>query len=357
VDDGESPPPKPNAVMDVGPFVAPRICVSDATIERLASLLEVRPRGLIYVADELARLFLNMSRYSNGTDAEFWLEAWNGKHYTVERQGRAPVVLRHLLVGVIGGFQPAKLARSFEDGADGMYARFLFAWPEEADYQPLTNEVGEVEPAILNALARLIDLPAEDEDGGFAPRTISVTHEAVEHFEQFRHFLHEGKTELDGREREWFAKGPSHVLRLAGTLTYLDWAFTGGSEPQVIDGQYIESAIRLWKGYFWPHAKGALRQIGLSDKHADTRRVLRWIAAHHKDEISVKDARRKALGQRLDAADTQAVLEKLVRAGWLRQVTTKTRGRAAHRWQVNPQLFSDQLAAGSAESAEGSADE
>jgi hypothetical protein len=32
--------------------------------------------------------------------------------------------------------------------------------------------------------------------------------------------------------------------------------------------------------------------------------VLCWIAAHHKEEVSVKDARREALGERLDAADT-----------------------------------------------------
>jgi hypothetical protein len=102
----------------------------------------------------------------------------------------------------------------------------------------------------------------------------------------------------------------------------------------------------------WPHAKAALRQIGLSDKHSDTRRVLRWIAAHHRDEISVKDARRDALGQRLDSADTQAVLEVLVRAGWLRPVTTKTSGRPAHRWKVNPQLFSDRPDAENAQSAE-----
>jgi len=30
----------------------------------------------------------------------------------------------------------------------------------------------------------------------------------------------------------------------------------------------------------------------------------------------------------------------LVRAGWLQFVTTKTAGRAIHRWQVNALLFS-----------------
>jgi hypothetical protein len=93
--------------------VAPRLCLSDSMIERLAVLLEARPQGLAFVADELARLFLNMKRYSNGHDNEFWLEAWNGKNFIVERQGRPPVVLDYLLVGVTGGFLPtsARLSR------------------------------------------------------------------------------------------------------------------------------------------------------------------------------------------------------------------------------------------------------
>ena len=228
-------PPKPVGATEPGPFVAPRLCLSDSTIERIAVLLEARPRGMAFVADELARLFLNMTRYSSGQDNEFWLEAWNGKNFVVERQGRPPVVVDYLLVGIAGGFQPDKLARAFEGDDDGMYARFLFAWPEEPAHMPLSNEVVEIEPEIQNALTRLIDLPA-DAEGVFAPRTVELAAEAVAAFEQFRDFLHQAKAELDGREREWVAKGGTHVLRLAGTLAYLDWAMLGGAEPQAIGG-------------------------------------------------------------------------------------------------------------------------
>ena len=43
--------------------------------------------------------------------------------FVVERQGRPPVVLDYLLVGVIGSFQPDKLARAFEGDDDGIIAR------------------------------------------------------------------------------------------------------------------------------------------------------------------------------------------------------------------------------------------
>src|SRR6516162_1720993 len=332
-------PPKPAGATEPGPFVAPRLCLSDGTIERIAVLLEARPQGLAFVADELARLFLNMQRYSNGQDNEFWLETWNGKHFVVERQGRPPVVLDYLLVGVIGGFQPDKLARAFEGDDDGMYARFLLAWPEEPEHRPLSNEVSEVEPDIQNALTRIVDLPT-GEDGVFAPRTVDLSPEGLAAFESFRALLAQLKPELDGREREWVAKGATHVLRLSGTLAYLDWAMQGGAEPQSIGEQYVEAAVRLWRDYFWPHSRAALRQIGLTESHTHDRRALCWIQINRKPEVSLLDIRREALGRRLDAEQTRRLLDGLVRAGWLKLVTTKTDGRAIHRWQVNPLLFS-----------------
>jgi hypothetical protein len=75
-----------------------------------------------------------------------------------------------------------------------------------AAHQPLSNEVTEIEPEIQNALTRLINLPA-DEDGDFAPRTVDLSPEALSAFETFRAFLAQTKAELDGREREWVAKG------------------------------------------------------------------------------------------------------------------------------------------------------
>ena len=82
-------------------FVSPRLYVADATIQKLAMLLLARPSGLLLICDELASLFLNMTRYaSGGSDREFWIESWNGKPYPVERVGRPPLSIPHLLIGI-----------------------------------------------------------------------------------------------------------------------------------------------------------------------------------------------------------------------------------------------------------------
>jgi hypothetical protein len=326
VENGSPPPQMPVGAVDPGVFVAPRLHLSNVTIERLAVLLQARPRGMLMIADELAGLFLNMSRYSGGQDNEFWLEAWNGKQFVVERMNRPPVSVDHLLVGITGGLQPDKLVRSFKGDNDGMYARALFAWPNEAAYRPLSNDVAEIEPDIVNALTRIIDLPAEV-NGFFVPRNVSLSVEAGSEFAQFRQFLHQGKEEFDGREREWWVKGATHVLRIAGTLAYLDWAFRGGPEPAQVEAEFVRAAVRLVRDYFWPHSRAALRQTGLSDRHANARRALRWMRANKKEQISVQDIRRDALAQGLDEKETLALLGTMVKAGWLREVPIK-KGKA-----------------------------
>jgi hypothetical protein len=346
---GLPPPPMPPGATKIGPFVPPRVYVTDSTIERIAVLLEARPAGLQVIADELAGLFANMSRYSSGSDREFWLEAWNGRSHTVERMGRPAVMLDYLLVGITGGMQPDKLVRAFEGDDDGMYARICFAWPSEPGYRPLSNETAEVEPELVNALERLVRLGDSNSDGTFAPHTTSLAPGAVEIFERFRHLLHSEKDKLDGREREWWAKGATQVLRIAGTLAFLSWAWNGDiPEPNEIDAKFIDAVVTIWRDYFWPHSKAALRQIGTNRNQSHARRALQWIRANPRDDISLMDIRRDALGQRLDAKQTGAIIESLVQTGWLKKHTSSTGGRPSQRWWVNPSLYWD---AGSAESA------
>jgi len=341
----EATPPMPSDADVPDDFISPRLWVGDATIQRLAMLLVARPSGLLLISDELASLFLNMTRYaSGGSDREFWIESWNGKPYAVDRVGRPPLSIQHLLIGITGGFQPDKLARSFKGDADGLYARCLFGWPAKAPYQPLTDAVTEVETEFKNALTRLIELTADD-GSDLIVTAVPLSQEARKSFEAFRKEVHAGSAALDGREAEWWAKTPAHVLRLAGTLAYLDWARrTAGqpiviAEPHRIEKTFLDGAVRLVRDYFWPHARSSLRLIGLSERHVNARKVLRWLQANDRIEVSREDVRRTALTRSIDADATEQLLAALVRAGWMRPVTTLTGGRSSRRWLVNPKLF------------------
>jgi hypothetical protein len=71
---------------------------------------------MLLITDELAGWFKNMSRYSNGEDNAFWLTAWDGKMFVVERMGRPSIKIKSLLIGVVGGLQPDRLAEALKPG-------------------------------------------------------------------------------------------------------------------------------------------------------------------------------------------------------------------------------------------------
>jgi hypothetical protein len=335
-------PQMPDDADDPGPFVEPVTFVSDSTVERLAMLLKARPCGIIHLRDELAGLFLNLSRYHDGSDREFYLESWNGKSFRQERVSRKPIDLDHLMVAIYGNITPDKLKRAFEGDHDGMYARIMFAWPEEASYQKLRNDIPAFDVDLVNAFSRLVKLGDPDQDGIFAPRNIEMSLAAWDLFETYRKDNSDRRKELDGREREWLVKAQSHIVRLAGTLTMLDWALAGGDEPKEIGTAYVAAAIKLVMEYFWPHTRAALRLIKLSDEETNVRPVLRWIKANGLHEVSREDIRREALHQNFDAASVDAVIEELERGAWLRKIIppkTTAAGPPRIRWEVNPKLF------------------
>ena len=215
----------------------------------------------------------------------------------------------------------------------------LFGWPATPAYARLTDDVEEVDPVFQSVLTKLIRLPDEDESGQFAPRTIPLSHAARARFEDYRVWVDGVKRGLEGREQQWLVKSESQALRLASTLTYLGWAslddgsgtgvgrINAGMEPDAVPKSCMVAATQLLREYFWPHARAALRQIGLTDRHRDLRRALRWIRANGRTEVSLKHVRREALGGALDAEQTRDLLDRLVAVGWLRPEKTETGGR------------------------------
>jgi hypothetical protein len=156
--EGDDPPPKPKAA-DAGPEPhIPRLAVNDATVERLAVILAKQPRGTLAVRDELAGWLANMSRYANGgSDKPFWLEAYGGRAFTVERMSREPVRVESLTVAALGGIQPDRLASLLiKADDDGMLARLVPVWPEPAPVK--RPEVAPDEAFAEEAFARLYGL-------------------------------------------------------------------------------------------------------------------------------------------------------------------------------------------------------
>jgi hypothetical protein len=111
-------------------------CVmDDLTIEVLADVIIINPRGVLIRKDELAHLFGSFDQYKShakGSDVSRWLSLHTGVFVAVDRRSDN----RHHRIGqpricITGGIQPKVLRRALtEDFFErGLPARFLFAYP------------------------------------------------------------------------------------------------------------------------------------------------------------------------------------------------------------------------------------
>ncbi len=111
----------------------PRLVVSDVTQEGLVKLHQKNPRGLLLFIDELKAWVANFSRYSGGSQEQFWLSNFSRSPIIVDRKSDAqPITIANPAISVIGSTQPSVL-RTFASGdrsTNGFVDRLLFVIKE-----------------------------------------------------------------------------------------------------------------------------------------------------------------------------------------------------------------------------------
>jgi len=118
-----TPPEKPQRPM------RNRLLVGDTTREALADvLLDQGDRGVMLLADEIVSIFGGMNQYKQaGNDRQFYLQAFDGGPFPVDRKGR-DIMVPNLGVTILGGTQPSalrKIAHQLSLDADGLLQRFI----------------------------------------------------------------------------------------------------------------------------------------------------------------------------------------------------------------------------------------
>jgi hypothetical protein len=86
------------------------------------------PDGALCMQDELAGWFGSMDKYSGGKggDRGFWLQAYNGGSYHVQRIARGFVKIDNLSISLVGGIQPDPIRKISADSVDdGLVQRIL----------------------------------------------------------------------------------------------------------------------------------------------------------------------------------------------------------------------------------------
>lgn len=339
--DGVDVPAKP-ASADAGKRpVQKRIRTGDATIEKLAELIYANWRGMLVTRDELAGWIESMNRYAAGGDRAFWLEAFGGRSYQIDRKNMAePLSVDHLAVGVLGGIQPAKLADLFAKSPDdGLLARFIVVYPDPVPLERPTH--GDDPKRLEQALRRLLDLsPARKEDGTQAPLFVHFTDDAANTLQEFRETCREWEISANGQLKSHIGKMPGLVVRLALILSYLDWVVTGtDGDIGAVSKDAVNRAAFFIGDYSRQHAHRAYGSTDLPPDVKGAKVIGEIIKAEGWQTFQIRDVQKRDRTGLGTAGEIKAACAVLGEYDWIRPEQSQTSGRPKTIYRVNPRLF------------------
>ncbi len=322
-----------------------RTLVMDSTPEALGPILQGNPQGVLSFRDELSGWLMSFDRYSPG-GREFWLEAYGGRPFVIDRKGSAkgPISIPFNGVSVLGGIQPAKMADALLSSPDdGLVARFLWAWPEKMPSLRRPREAANLD-RLHAAYVKLDSLEwARDQEGKDVAAILPLEADAADLFEEWQADNASIDQDSSSLYKSFVGKMDGAVLRLALVGELIAWAFTDTPEPRSVSARSIAAAVTFVDDYAKPMAERVYGDAALPTVERHGALLARYVRKHGMRRINLRDLKRSPHKSRLAALrkadDMRAAAEFLVDAGWLLPAPVRdggTIGRASLDYNVNP---------------------
>jgi len=340
---GADTPSKPLAANDPDPLQRPRLMVMDTTPEALWDVLEGNPQGVLSMRDELAGWLLNFDRY-NGDARAFFLEAWNGKPFTVDRKSRLkPMLLKTSAVSVLGGIQPDRLATVLLAGDDdGMAARIVYFWPEPVPYRR-PQRIADVE-RLDRLFRRLVSLKwSQHPDGSPAPVVLPLEPDAADRFETWKRENDAAEIEAGALYKGFVGKASALVLRGSLVVELLIWADEGNAdEPRAVSLATLELVCAFVETYAKPMALRVFGDAALKPADRAAASLARYIKSNRLNLLNLRIMRRVGLPLLKEPMELKDAANVLVEAEWLKPNCNRAGnmpGRLSKDYLVNPAVL------------------
>lgn len=318
-----------------------RLRINDTTVEAAQEILKNTNRGILCVQDELAGWFASMERNGKGKggDNSFWLQAFNGGHFSVDRVGRGSVPIENLSVSLIGGIQPDKIRSIMGDAADdGMMQRFFPIVLRDGGYD-MDVETPDVRVAYENALDGLYALKAPETIFGQQPLEFS------DEAQEYRNELARQHVDMVKALAQVNGKIASHIGKYNGLFARLCviWhclEHVGGEDaiselPREVSEVTARRVGEFMHGFLFSHLKAFyVGVLDMSDDMQKLRDLGGYILAYGKESVTMRDLQRSTRALKsLDRQGGAKVFEALEAMGWLEQTGKR---QDAPQWIVNP---------------------
>jgi hypothetical protein len=300
----------------------------DTTPEKMADVLSRQDCGILCFHDELSGFIGALDRYSIGkgasSDRAFWLKAYDGGPYNVQRMSRETLPINNLSVSILGGIQPDLLRELKGLTSDGLLQRFLpvmmrkpqqdsddFDHKARGGWEKLVKLLLQVEPLKIGLSPEAVKVRKKISGDLFAISQIGSEGTA------FQGFV--GK--LDG------------VWGSLCLILHVLWHHNNAKEP--VSAKTASMASRLIEDFILPHGMVFYRSVtgGIQEDH---KAIGAFIARHDADMIKARDFVRGP--NCLRGLTPDKVVNKLgpfVAGGWL---TPQEYGPYCNEWAIDPRV-------------------
>ncbi|MEE4211687.1 MAG: DUF3987 domain-containing protein [Parvularcula sp.] len=345
---GLEPPLQPDDAIVPEPPVRPRAVVQDITTEELAAVLQANPKGCLQFRDEMSGFLAAHGRYGNDADRPFYLEAYGGRRYTVDRRKNPdPIVIPRLTLSICGGIQPDKLnGLLIASDDDGLAARFLYVWPDPV--RPERPAEALDLSSLEHAFVRLETLAPEERDGELEPVIMRLADGDLHN--EWGQKLYDEYTDVEGAFGSFIGKLRGVTLRLAGIFELMNWAMSDrDTPPAYIATTTLKKAIEFVETYIIPMSKRVFCEVAIPQAERHATQTAKYIRKHEIRELNSRTARQDwGLSGMRKAEDFDRALKHLQVIGWVRPSPSRegsTKGRVRKDYLVNPRVFTSSLGA------------
>jgi hypothetical protein len=315
------------------PDLPARYVIFDTTIEKLGEILSRSEHGLLVKRDEFSGWIGSMEKYTNSrgssADRGFWLQAFDGGPYSVDRIGRGETHIRNLSVSLIGGIQPAKLAELRGLTSDGLLQRFLPVMMRASTFAK-DRESGADQENYRQLVRKLIRAPNQRFFLTDRALTImTILRERLDKLEQA------ASGSADGLQA-FIGKLPGIAGRLA---VILHMVANPEKAPREIGATTVAHVSTLMRKFILPHAMEFYRSGEELTGGERLRKIASWILTSQRDVVASRDFIRQVGCLRgISVFDLNACLSPLVAGGWLEP---KAKGPENREWSVTPKVAID----------------
>lgn len=325
-----------------------RLRMEDITMEAAQEVCRYSPNGVLALQDELSGWFGGIEKYAGGKgsakDRSFWLRAYNGGEYAVNRISRKSFLIDNLSISILGGIQPDALRKIMADSTDdGLIQRFL-----PVVLPPASLGVDEELPDVAREFDELVQalhgLVAPDSILGERPLVFDA--DAREIRAQLEREHHKQVIDLERVSKKFAA----HIGKFDGLFPRLCviWHCIENVNrallPEVITGEIAGRVARFLREYIAGQSKAFYHGvIGVSEDQEAIEDVAGYILAHGVDTVTMRTFQRGSTRMRKFTKQAiEPVCQQLEALGWLDNIDVKS-GRMTAK--VNPrvhELFAEQ---------------